>query len=54
MPVLPVPRRRILVAFGLLPLLSACVPAVIAMFCGALMISALPWLATWLPGMLLK
>lgn len=29
MPVLPVPRRRILVAFGLLPLLSACVPAVI-------------------------
>ena len=29
MPVLPVPRRRILVALGLLPLLSACVPAVI-------------------------
>lgn len=29
MPVLPVPRRQILVALGLLPLLSACVPAVI-------------------------
>ena len=29
MPVLSVPRRRILVALGLLPLLSACVPAVI-------------------------
>ena len=29
MPVLSVPRRRMLVALGLLPLLSACVPAVI-------------------------
>jgi len=29
MPVSPVPRRSILVALGLLPLLSACVPAVI-------------------------
>lgn len=29
MPVLPVPRRQILVGLGLLPLLSACVPAVI-------------------------
>ncbi len=33
---------------------AAVVPAVIAMFCGALMISALPWLATWLPGLLLR
>lgn len=29
MPVLPVPRRHFLLALGLLPLLSACVPAVI-------------------------
>ena len=33
---------------------AAVVPAVIAMFCGALIISALPWLATWMPGMLLS
>jgi TRAP-type C4-dicarboxylate transport system permease large subunit len=30
------------------------IPAVVAMFCGALLISAMPWLATWLPGLLLN
>jgi len=29
---------------------AAVLPAVLAMFIGALIISALPWLATWLPG----
>jgi TRAP-type C4-dicarboxylate transport system permease large subunit len=29
---------------------AAVVPAVVAMFLGALTISALPFLATWLPG----
>jgi TRAP-type C4-dicarboxylate transport system permease large subunit len=29
----------------------AVLPALLAMFCGALVISALPFLATWLPGL---
>ena len=33
---------------------AAVIPAVIAIFCGALTISALPWLATGLPDLLLK
>ena len=30
---------------------AAVLPAVFAMFIGALIISGLPWLATWLPKM---
>ncbi|MEN9478682.1 MAG: hypothetical protein RLZZ298_77, partial [Pseudomonadota bacterium] len=30
---------------------ASVLPALAAMFCGALIISALPFLATWLPGL---